>query len=121
MLFFFFFCSSYLKRLEQDEAEPEHDALQVPEDPAWLGALANSPSRIVTLPLKIAYNGFPLKFSRKEGWKYVDDKGEVDKLRAGCGRKTSQILGPRHAKALLASGEMISDDNEATALLSQQT
>lgn len=40
----FLFCSSFVKVQEHDEAEPEHDALQVPEDPVWLGTLVTSPS-----------------------------------------------------------------------------
>ena len=56
------------------------------------------------LPPEIAYNGFPLKYSSKDGWYYV-------KLRTASGQKTDQILGPRHAKVLLSSGEMTSDDN----------
>jgi DNA polymerase gamma 1 len=108
-----YLCSSYVKVQEQEEAEPEK-----PEDPAWLGTLGTSPSRIVPLLLKIAYNGFPLKYSSKEGWNYVNDKGEVHKLRAARGEKTGQILGPRHGKVLLASGEMTSDDNDLVIALS---
>ncbi|KAF8328293.1 DNA polymerase family A-domain-containing protein [Amanita rubescens] len=95
----------YVKVQEPDEPEHEHehDALQVLEDPAWLSTLITSPSP--------CYNGFPLKFSSKEG--------NVGKLRTTRGQKTSQILGPRHAKLLLASGEMSSNDNDlATALSS---
>lgn len=47
---------------------------------------------------------------------HVDDKGEVGKLRTARGKKTSQILGPRHAKALLASGEMASEDDNDLAM-----
>jgi len=47
---------------------------------------------------------------------YVDDKGEVGKLRTARGNKTSQILGPRHAKTLLGSGEMTSDDDNDLAM-----
>ncbi|KAF8346232.1 hypothetical protein F5887DRAFT_1158536 [Amanita rubescens] len=81
----------------------------LPEDPVWLSTLA-SPSRIIPLLLKLAYNGFPLKLSSKEG--------NVGKLRTVRGQKTSQILGPRHAKLLLASGEMTSDDNDLAMALS---
>jgi len=46
-------------------------------------------------------------------------KGEVGKLRTTRGKKTSQILGLRHAKVLLATGEMASNVNDlAMALLS---
>ena len=76
------------------------------------------PSCIVPLLLKLAYNGFPLKYSSKEGWNYVDDKGKLGKLRTARGQKTSQILGPRHAKMLLASGEMTSNDNDLAMALS---
>ena len=68
-------------------------------------------SRIVPLLLKIAYNGFPLKYSSKDGWNYVNAKGEMGKMRTASGQKTGQILGPRHAKVLLSSGKMTSDDN----------
>jgi len=103
---------------EPDEPEPEHDALQAPEDPAWLSTLVTSPSRIIPLLLKMAYNGFSLKFSSKGGWNYVDSKGNVCKLCTAHGQKTSQILGPRHANVLLASGEMTSDDNDLAMTLS---
>ncbi|KAF8328298.1 DNA polymerase family A-domain-containing protein [Amanita rubescens] len=84
---------------EPDEPEPEHDALQVPEDPAWLSTLVTSPSRIVSLLLKLAITAFHSSSRAK--------------------KKTSQILGPLHAKLLLASGEMSSNDNDlATALSS---
>ncbi|KAF8651832.1 hypothetical protein AX14_008454, partial [Amanita brunnescens Koide BX004] len=49
----------------------------------------------------------------KEGWNYVGNKGEVGQLRTASGNKTSQILPPRHAKVLLPSGEMTSDNNVA--------
>ncbi len=62
------FCCRFLLKLvkvqEPGEAEPECDALQVPE----------GPTRLSTLLLKLAYNGCPLKFSNKEGWNYVDEK-----------------------------------------------
>jgi DNA polymerase gamma 1 len=59
------------------------------------------------------YNGFALKYSSREGWHYVDDKGNVGKLRTARGQKTSQTLGPaRNAKVLLASGEMTTNDND---------
>ena len=111
----FLHCS--LLKVQEQEAEPEHDTLQKPEDPAWLGTLGTSPSRIVRVPLllKIAYNGFPLKYSSREGWNYVNDKV---KLRAARGEKTGQILGPRHGKVLLVSGEMTSDDNDLVIALS---
>jgi len=62
-----------------------------------------SPSLFVPLLLlKLAYNGDQgLELRRKVG-----------KLRTARGQKTSQILGPRHAKVLLASGETTSDDND---------
>ena len=47
---------------------------------------------IVPLLLKLAYSRFPLNFS---GMNYVDDKGEVGKLRTARGKKTSQILAPK--------------------------
>jgi hypothetical protein len=53
------FCSSHVKVQEPDEPVPEHDALQVPEDPAWLSTLVTSPPPIVPLLLKLAHNGFP--------------------------------------------------------------
>jgi DNA polymerase gamma 1 len=96
-------------RCRPDEAEAEHDAWQVPY---------SFSSRIVPPLLKLAYNGFPLKFSIKEGWNYVDDKGKVGKLRTARGQKTNQILGPRHAKVLLASGAMTFDDNDLAMALS---
>ena len=57
------FCSSYVK---VQEPEAEHDALQVPEDPVWLSTLVTSPSRIVPLLLKLAYNDFPLNSRAKK-------------------------------------------------------
>ncbi|KAF8327638.1 hypothetical protein F5887DRAFT_1190097 [Amanita rubescens] len=86
------------------EPEPEHDVLQVPEDPAWLSTLVTSPSRIISLLLKLAYNRRRLKLRRRQR-----------KLRTARGQKT---LGPRHAKLLLASGEMTSDDNDLAIALS---
>ena len=38
---------------------------------------------------------FSLKFSSKDNRNYVDDKGEVGKLRTARGKKTSQILAPK--------------------------
>ena len=75
-------------------------------------------SRYFSIPYRIAYNGFPLKYSSKDGWNYVNDKGETGKLRTACGQKTGQILGPRHGKVLLASGEMTSADNDLAMALS---
>jgi hypothetical protein len=34
--------------------------------------------------------------------KYIDDKGEVGKLRTARGKKTNQILGSHHTKVRLA-------------------
>ena len=73
------------------------------------------PHRIVLLLLKIE---FPLKFSIKEGWNYIDDQGEVGKLRTTGSQKTGQVLGPRHAKVLLALGEMTSEDSDLAMALS---
>ena len=47
-------------------------------------------------------------FSSKEGWTCVDDKGEIGQLCTARDKKTSRVLGPCHAKVLLASGEMTS-------------
>jgi hypothetical protein len=52
--------------------------------------------------------------SRAKKNDYVD-KEEVGKPRTARG-KTSQILGPRHAKVLLASGEVTSDDDKDLAM-----
>jgi len=49
---------------------------------------------------------------------YIDEKGEVGKLRTARGKKTNQILGPRHAKVLLASREMTPEDNNLAMALS---
>ncbi len=45
----------------------EHDALQGPEDSVWFSTLVTSRSCIIALPLMLAYNDCPLKFSSKEG------------------------------------------------------
>ena len=52
--------------------------------------------------------------------KSLDDKGEVGKLRAARGKNTSQILGLRHAKVLLASGETPDDDKDPAMALSSR-
>ena len=98
VIFFSVFCLSHVKVPEPDEPEPEHDTLQVPENAVWLSTLVTSPSRNVPLLLKLAYSRFPLKFWSKEAMNYVDDKGDVDKLRTARGKKTNQILGSRHTK-----------------------
>ena len=64
-------------------------------------------------------NGCPLRFSSKECWNYVDGKGKVGKLRTARGQNTSQTLGPRHAKVLLALGEMTCDDNDLAMAFSK--
>jgi len=82
-----------LKLRQGTGTEPERDTLQVPEDSLWLSTLVTSRSRI-------------------------DAKGEVGKLRTARGKKTNQILGPRHAKVLLASREMTPEDNNLAMALS---
>ncbi|KAF8347323.1 DNA polymerase family A-domain-containing protein [Amanita rubescens] len=96
---------------EPDEPEPEHehDALQVPEDPAWLSTLVTSPSRIASPLLKLAITAFHSSSRAKK----VEITSTTNEM-----WKTSQILGPRHAKLLLASGEMTSDDNDLAMALS---
>ena len=37
---------------------------------------------------------------------YVDDKGEVGKLRTACGKKASQILGPRQSAVGLGQDDI---------------
>ncbi|KAF8328275.1 hypothetical protein F5887DRAFT_1083257 [Amanita rubescens] len=98
---------------EPDEPEPEHDALQVPEDPAWLSTLVTSPSRIVSLLLKLAITAFQSSSRAKK----VEITSTTEEMWANCvplavRRPVRQIFGPRHAKLLLASGEMTSDDND---------
>ena len=84
----------------------------------WLTPLVTSASPIVPLLLKLAYNGCPLKFSGKEGLNYVDDKGEMGKLRTARGKKISQVIGRRHVKVLLAAGQMTFDHNDQAIALS---
>ncbi len=116
-----FFCSSYVKVQEPDEPEPER--LNITHCKYYwkirCGSIfVTSHSRVVSLLLKLAYNSCPLKFSSKEGWNYADNTGEVGKLRTTRSKKTSQILGLRPAKVLLASGEVTSDDNGLAMALS---
>ncbi|KAF8631471.1 hypothetical protein AX15_002384 [Amanita polypyramis BW_CC] len=87
-----------------------HDTV-IPDDPPWLNTVLANPlsttsmSRILPLLLRLSYKGKPLRYSSKEGWHY-DSTGEISRLPTSRGQKTTQILGVRHAKVLLASGEM---------------
>jgi hypothetical protein len=47
----------------------------------------------VTLPVS-SQAGYLLKFSRKGGWNYVDDKGEVGKLRTARGKQSDPWCTP---------------------------
>ena len=73
------------------------------------------------LLLKLAYNGRPLKYSTKDGWHCDDDDGQVCKLRTSRSNKATQVLSGRHAKVLLASGEMTSIDHDLAVAFSSSS
>lgn len=64
-----------------------------------------------------AQAGYLLKFWRKGGWNYADDKRGVGKLRTARDKNTSQILGAHRAKVLLASEEMVSQPSDGVIVL----
>ncbi|KAK2462616.1 hypothetical protein APHAL10511_005349 [Amanita phalloides] len=110
--------ASKSRGIVEPEPEPEPE-----RDPAWLTTLLASPlstsslSRTLPLLLKLRYNSHPLTYSSTHGWHYRDHKGEIGQLRTSRGQKTVQVLGPRHAKVLLASGEMTAEETELALCL----
>ncbi len=108
-LCFFRYCLFFLLKLRQGttigESEPEHDTLQVPEDPVWLSTLITSRSSIVPLLLKLAYKGCPQILEQRKN--YVDEKEKSTNCVPLAVRRRVRSRVRATAKALLASKEMV--------------
>ncbi|KAG5732740.1 hypothetical protein E4T56_gene16724 [Termitomyces sp. T112] len=91
--------------------------------PAWYQELLSDPlskkalERTLPFLLKFSYNGYPLQYTYKERWHYLD-KGEVQRLPTSGGKKITQLFSSRHAGKLLSSGDMTSIDYELALAIS---
>ncbi|KAF8893833.1 DNA polymerase family A-domain-containing protein [Infundibulicybe gibba] len=81
----------------------------------WYSQLVADPfdqkviERILPLLLRLSYDGRVLHYNYKERWHFMLD-GEVTRIDSAAGKKTTQILCPRHALVYLRNQRMGSCD-----------
>lgn len=65
--------------------------------------------RILPLLLKLYYDGHHMQYNYKDCWHFMLN-GEVTRLPSAAGKRTTQVLCPRHALIFLRDGTMTSRD-----------
>lgn len=103
----------------------EDQSQSLPGQPSWYsdirsGALSSkSLERILPLLLRLSYDGFPVRYSGKEKWHYLNDSGEVCRFETATKQRATQVLCPRHALAWMKRGMASSHDPDLVEQISR--
>ncbi|KAF9448854.1 hypothetical protein P691DRAFT_729009 [Macrolepiota fuliginosa MF-IS2] len=99
----------------------------LPGCPAWYSKIrvdalgSKALERILPLLLRLSYDGFPLRYSDREKWHYLNEAGEICRPDTAIKQRATQVFFPRHTLSWMERGSLSSHDLELVEQISRGT